>query len=609
MAPVSPNSSASIISPRLSPNRNLNPFAPLSPDQGQDAISTSNEDEDEDEGIVALGFQRPTRPLIHYNRPTLLRIALTCRAKGWQRPLTLKPLESWYGTVPNTNTGRSSALEDPAIASVGFSAGPSHRKPAGGFGEGFGFGGGIGGARQFGRGGRNVGLRREAGLDTNGLPLPPNRKEGFSSQTSRNMSQQHNERLTRGDEHKITKREDIDWRKGITRYEPIQIRDEEREPAWMDDGPSSPNDDLTFGGTNSDQFLQFVPGDDPIAAHKRAMKARLGGNIVEQPSFFNDTTQINAAPSKPKSFVASNYLRVDKDTAEDDAQPLEGNTSHQSRFQRLFAAGGNPSNTANLVPQMPLSNMNHPNYPNMNSISPVNPVNPIIPNHPNMSSISPVNPINPPNQPPRHIEPHTQTQRPDDHVSRLMGLLKPTQPPPPPPPPPGLSESPYPPPHQPEYPTYPQHQQQQQPNYPSMPRPEISDHIRSQALLHQLYSNRPDIPPTPDQLHLLSRSGVGRPMGMHMSMPPMPSPQMYNAHALREEQYPPPMFPPGYPQVPQGPPQQLPPNMPGPMVPFGYPSPSTMGPRPPPGYNPNQSQLGAAQQEMLATLFSGLRPN
>lgn len=106
-----------------------------------------------------------------------------------------------------------------------------------------------------------------------------------------------------------------------------------------------------------DRRIQFVPGVDMIAAHKRAMKARDAGGGwrgEEKPlvSFFAaDPTVASASGEngmppglpvttvKSKAFNAADYLRPTKQVSDDDAEvdePNQEGNAFGSRFQRFF---------------------------------------------------------------------------------------------------------------------------------------------------------------------------------------------------------------------------------------------------------------------------------
>lgn len=143
--------------------------------------------------------------------------------------------------------------------------------------------------------------------------------------------------------------------------------DDDAEPAWMSDGPASAATALedpaiagaSSSGDPSDPLIKFIPGEDMIAAHKRAMKNRggpgAGGDnwrgAGDKPlvSFFGGAPApaAPAAPAKPKEVNVASYFKhrvFDDDEATQKKEEPEPETSaFQSRFQRFFnsgAAGG-----------------------------------------------------------------------------------------------------------------------------------------------------------------------------------------------------------------------------------------------------------------------------
>lgn len=145
--------------------------------------------------------------------------------------------------------------------------------------------------------------------------------------------------------------------------------DEPQEPAWMDDHQITPtNIDPAIAETaDADPLIQFIPGEDMIAAHKRAMKARDPGGtwrVEEKPmlSFFGadpavaSTSNHNARPHglphpmpKTKVFNAADYLRPSKANLENESDVEESASepnAFQSRFQRFFGASAVNSSPA-----------------------------------------------------------------------------------------------------------------------------------------------------------------------------------------------------------------------------------------------------------------------
>jgi hypothetical protein len=84
-------------------------------------------------------------------------------------------------------------------------------------------------------------------------------------------------------------------------------------------------DDPAIATSSAEPLVAFVPGEDMIAVHKRAMKAREEGRWGNQ-----------LVPSAPKQFNAADYLLPSK--AAPEPEPQVADTAFQSRFQRFFAA-------------------------------------------------------------------------------------------------------------------------------------------------------------------------------------------------------------------------------------------------------------------------------
>lgn len=130
-------------------------------------------------------------------------------------------------------------------------------------------------------------------------------------------------------------------------------RDEDvQEPAWLFDGPVPAAHDAATP-SDPDHLVQFVPGEDAIAAHKRAMKAKnahggkdSGGSLFP---YFGEPAAPAVSSAKPKAFVAANYLRVEEEAPDNDSG--RGETSFNgSRFQKFFGPGGAPESEANRNP-------------------------------------------------------------------------------------------------------------------------------------------------------------------------------------------------------------------------------------------------------------------
>ena len=123
----------------------------------------------------------------------------------------------------------------------------------------------------------------------------------------------------------------------------------------MADSTQSFSDPAVAASSGSDGLVQFVPGEDMIAAHRRHTNVRDRGSQqqIDKPlvSFFGSDKPPSAMPSsdtgksasvaKSKNFDAADYLLPSK-TTKDDTES-EGETAHdtasafQSRFQKLFA--------------------------------------------------------------------------------------------------------------------------------------------------------------------------------------------------------------------------------------------------------------------------------
>lgn len=128
--------------------------------------------------------------------------------------------------------------------------------------------------------------------------------------------------------------------------------DDAAEPAWLFDGPVANEQDVTIS-SDPDHLVQFVPGEDAIAAHKRAMKAKNAPSVKDRGGhmfpFFADSAASAPSLAKPKAFVAANYLRVEEEAPDNDAG--QGETSFNgSRFQKFFGPGGAPDVEVNRSP-------------------------------------------------------------------------------------------------------------------------------------------------------------------------------------------------------------------------------------------------------------------
>ncbi|BEI81219.1 hypothetical protein CcaverHIS002_0203790 [Cutaneotrichosporon cavernicola] len=387
-------------------------------------------------------------PLKVYTCTELLRLS------GRARSPKLPPFESWFGTPAPAGA----RVDDPAIASINASGG-RRAGGAGSFGEGFGFGGGIGiGGRGLGRGGtRNVGLRRQQQQDNPNIdPAIVEQGRGnfggpmgkFSMRPSgeRGMRlggeevRQHRDG-DKGDRDR-RRRDDGDWRRGDRQQQPPlhhnrngegsrrgppgfsgpRYDDDSIEPAWMSDDVPAIEDPAiassSAGETAVDGLVQFVPGQDMIAAHKRAMKARAAGgagqdnwrasdkNLV---SFFGGQEAAAApppTPPKPKEVDHRSYFKkrnvIDDDDDESDDKNEPSSQAFQSRFQRFFTQE-TVASTVQPVPQMA-----------HRAPSPQAPMPP-----PQMRP-SPI--VRGPSEPQKPL-PSPGPQNAEDHLAKLMGVL------------------------------------------------------------------------------------------------------------------------------------------------------------------------------------------
>lgn len=135
----------------------------------------------------------------------------------------------------------------------------------------------------------------------------------------------------------------------------VNYEDEVSEPAWMNDA-TTPSASTNYAEeTNAtDPLIHLVSGEDMIAAHKKAMKARepaSSGQEYHKPmvAFFGAEQSISPSPAsqepsiqqeKAKVFNAANYLRPSKTQLEDGENSTSDETNSnafQSRFQRFFA--------------------------------------------------------------------------------------------------------------------------------------------------------------------------------------------------------------------------------------------------------------------------------
>ncbi|ODO10562.1 hypothetical protein I350_01159 [Cryptococcus amylolentus CBS 6273] len=647
----------------------INPFAPLSPDNNPPQ---------------PVPLYQHDKPLVTYSRRELLLIA--AQHPNPPPPEDMGPLESWFGTISKPQS--NSSYEDPAIASIGHQNGRRNNNGGNGFGEGFGYGGGIGGGSRLNnaRGTRNIGLRRlPEGLDLPPHLAPPTSGGGgdkaFGGQMGRFNVKSASQMRLGGDEPKNRRNNNEadsqnpePWRRNNRQQNGYQRdnverpytqrgerdhsshqqrdrrpnnwhqpqHDEDAEPEWMNDAPAPV--DSAIVSEAADPLVKFTPGEDMIAAHKRAMKTKNAndwrGGMPPLPAFFSADPAIasnsQAAPpleAKPKEMNANNYLMQREDPVEEEPQesaPPQGGSAFSSRFHRFFGnpggedpagSAGRGSASAPLQSQTPLQSQSVPT----------------------------------PQPPADHV---------DQRKATLMGLLS-TKTPTPKLETPSLRRG--------DTPQQYSHTQITSPieNVPSSMSPNMyqnSSQYRAppNPLLQQIYQNpNPPIPspshnsPT-DPLQLLAQAQAQRqsqqpqrqsPAGayppQHMSLPPqfqrpppgfMPSPIDGVPHPDMQG-FPPFMRPPpgaGYHhQGPLPPPpgingggympmpfyQQGPPRPPGMglgsngqggsqygMQQAGPPGIMGMQPQGQRGYAQTQGQLNHSQQDMLATLFAGLEP-
>lgn len=354
---------------------------------------------------------------------------------------------------------------------------------------------------------------------------------------------------------------------------------EEASPAWMDDSEAFPTSESSITGMEQDGLVHFVPGEDMIAAHRKDREWRSKPLV----SFFGAPAA--SEPSRPtKTFNAADYLLPNKSVFQESPKDVPVESAFSSRFQKFF--GGAPATGQSVSPTVhsPQETYARPNI--------------------NVQATP-----DPPAQPPVRSPPieaadsHRQSEKVDDHMAKLMGLLSTKSPQQ------GPSSSSQPPlfaggpaPMSTGPPGFMQHQQRSFPPPPPQFVQEPPYHFIGGYPQH--LSQR-----APDAMQLLA----------HAQQPPQFRPPMPGMDHLP---------PNGQPFLPNGPthdhlrdlqfsraypPKAAPPPMPLPMQGMGPTSP------PPPfmGYHPSQTmtrppppQLNTAQQDMLATLFAGLpRPN
>jgi len=169
----------------------------------------------------------------------------------------------------------------------------------------------------------------------------------------------------------------------------------------MDDQPEH---DPAIAHIQDDALHRFVPVEDKIAAHKRAMRAGNEGSERKPLVGFFNTEQPVQAPAKPiKEYNAANYLLPKKRVEPEASSSKETTTS--SRFARFF---GNPAQ-----PEEPASSVLSPPPRSAPSVSPT-PAPPSINPGRNMEDAAPSQPSAPPTQSPLP---------PDDRQASLMREL------------------------------------------------------------------------------------------------------------------------------------------------------------------------------------------
>ncbi|WVQ70669.1 hypothetical protein IAR50_000191 [Cryptococcus sp. DSM 104548] len=396
-------------SPRHNPPPDINPFAPLSPDLNPPIPAPSQLP------LMDAFLEHPDKPLVIYSRRELLLIG--SQHPNPPPPEGMGPLESWFGTISRPQSNNT--YEDPAIASIGHQNGRRNNNSGNGFGEGFGYGGGIGGGSRLNnaRATRNIGLRRlPEGLDLPPHLAPPNSAGGgdkaFGGQMGRFNVKSGNQMRLGGEEPKNRRNNNETdsqnpepWRRNNRQngYQRDNVErpytqrgerdqshhqqrdrrpnnwnhpqhDEDAEPEWMNDAPAPV--DSAIVSESADPLVKFTPGEDMIAAHKRAMKTKNAndwrGGMPPLPAFFSSDPAIasnSMAPppeAKPKEMNANNYLMQREEPAEEEvpeSAPPQGGSAFSSRFHRFFGnpggedppgSGGRGSASAPLQSQTPL---------------------------------------------------------------------------------------------------------------------------------------------------------------------------------------------------------------------------------------------------------------
>nr|ODN96088.1 hypothetical protein L204_03779 [Cryptococcus depauperatus CBS 7855] len=635
VAAVSPTSHTSSLSPKThSPDPNINPFSPLSPDPTPSQPVILN-----DSGSTNVDGEQASRPFIFYSRRELLFIGKECRKRG--PPEGMGPLESWFGTISRPNQNNSN-FEDPAIASI-HPSGRRNNNTNGGYGEGFGYGGGIGGSNRLGgntRGTRNIGLRRlPEGIDPplHVAPTNPGEKVYTGQMGKFNVKNANTMRLG-GDEprKRNNKNNNEDWRSkqrenghsfrgDRDRERSYQTRDrrsgnwnqnhrdEDEQPEWMND--SAPADPAIVGA--DDPLVKFIPGEDMIVAHKRAMKARNAddwrGGL---PAFFGGDPAIasSSAPtapieSKPKEMNANNYLVESKDDAEDSEHQAPSQSAFSSRFHKFFNNTSSTHSTRELPNEASgartTANVSDQTQSRSSSVQMPQSDNPMDQRKATLMGLLSTKALTPKLDTPliHNESPHGQPYCSSGSLVDVSSSIPSSN------------------------------------TYGSSHRPPTN------VLLQQLYGNptSPSVPrdhsPT-DPLQLLAQAQTQRQtqqfssqhstqthqqphMSQHMSLPPFsrPPPSMYPSGDSMGSlpDFPPFMRPPNFPQGPPPPSAgylPMPPNGPffqGPprpphAMPVGFsqpPQPPMQGQDIPQGRYP-PGQMNLSQQDMLSTLFAGL---
>ena len=210
--------------------------------------------------------------------------------------------------------------------------------------------------------------------------------------------------------------------------------EEQREPAWMDDNQprTSASGDLTVAEIRkSDPLVQFVPGEDKIAAHKRTLRARDAGEERrgQQPlvSFFSADPQGASLPTsadlppglplpmpKQKLFNAADYLKPSKELTEFEHGLVDADAAvnvNKSRFQRFFS-GASSIPVTPPAPPTP-SRWDAAAEPPRDVASP-----PVLPIKLPPQSLSSVRSYS------ENVGPdHGAAPKYDDHMAKLMGML------------------------------------------------------------------------------------------------------------------------------------------------------------------------------------------